>query len=305
MIISDSLNEFIEDKVLCGLSSKTITCYKEFVGYFIKFLGNDFLIDDLSETCVKKYIAFILDKDLSVNTKATYIRHLKIFLKWLESCYDIDIKAKCIKVPKTTKKHLYIYSQEDIVLIFQSIRCNPAWVTVRNQCIIALMLDSGLRQSEVCNLHYKDFVFKNSIVKVKGKGNKERFVSFGNTTKSFLQKYIKACPFDTKDYLFLTSSGKPITTNTIKMLVYKLNNRLPFEVSSHKLRHNFATNYILDQYKERGDVDIYQLKSLMGHSDIETTENYLHIANEFIASNNSISHLDCFFDKEIAKKVSI
>ena len=87
-------------------------------------------------------------------------------------------------------------------------------------------------------------------------------------------------------------SGKPITPNTIKKLVFKINQNLPFDVSSHKLRHNFATNYILDQYNKKGDVDIYQLKSLMGHADIQTTENYLHIASEFIASNNSVSHLD-------------
>lgn len=80
------------------------------------------------------------------------------------------------------------------------------------------------------------------------------------------------------------------------MFVNSLSNKLPFDLSAHKLRHNFATNYILDQYKEKGKVDIYQLKALMGHSDIETTERYLHIANEIIASNNSISHLDNIFN---------
>lgn len=301
MTLYDCLEKFLEDKVLYGLSSKTITCYREFIGYFVKFMGDDFLIEDLTEICVKKYISFVIDKDLSINTKATYIRHLKIFLKWLEVNYEVDVNAKGIKVPKTTKKRLYIYSEKDIILIFQSIQSSPDWVTYRNQCIIALMLDSGLRRSEVCNLHYKDFIFKNYIVMVKGKGNKERFVSFGKTTTNFIKKYIKECPFDTKDYLFLTTSGEPISANTIKMFVRKLSRKLPFDVSSHKLRHNFATNYILDQYKERGEVDIYQLKALMGHSDIGTTENYLHIANEFIASNNSISHLDCYCNETFAK----
>lgn len=303
MTLDDCLQEFIEDKTLYGLSPKTISCYKEFVGYFIKFLGYDYLVKDLSIDCIKKYISMLMSRDLSINTKATYIRHLKIFMKWIEKKYCIAVGANDIKVPRTTKKRLYIYSDEDILMIFNSIKCVYAWVTLRNYCIIALMLDSGLRQSEVCNLRYKDFDFKNCIIKVKGKGNKERFVAFGETTSSFINKYIKECPYDTKEYLFFTSSGDVLTPNAIKRLIYKINLKLPFEVSSHKLRHNFATNYILDQYKEKGDVDIYRLKSLMGHSDIETTENYLHIANEFIASNNSISHLDNYLKEKFVKKV--
>ena len=296
MKLNYCLNKFLEDKELRGLSSNTLSCYKEFVGYFINFLGFDFQLEDLNELAVRKYISYTLSRNLSINSQATYIRHLKIFLKWLETHYNININAQSIKVPKTTKKRVYVYSDEDIKLIFRSICASSYWLTCRNYAIIATMLDSGLRRSEVCNLQLKDFIFDKSIVKIKGKGNKERFFFFFSTTKNFIFKYIKECPYNIKDYLFLSSNGEPITTNCIKMFVNSLSNKLPFDLSAHKLRHNFATNYILDQYKEKGKVDIYQLKALMGHSDIETTERYLHIANEIIASNNSISHLDNIFN---------
>ena len=83
-----------------------------------------------------------------------------------------------------------------------------------------------------------------------------------------------------------------MTCDSVKHMVYKLADKLDFELSSHKLRHNFATNYCIDQYEARGQVDIYSLMYLMGHEDVETTQRYLHFAMEIIATRNHVSHLD-------------
>ena len=76
------------------------------------------------------------------------------------------------------------------------------------------------------------------------------------------------------------------------MLISKISKKLPFEFSSHKLRHNFGTNYCLDQYDKYGQIDIYKLMVIMGHEDIKTTRKYLHIANSIIVARSNISHLD-------------
>ena len=81
----------------------------------------------------------------------------------------------------------------------------------------------------------------------------------------------------------------------IKFLMQKISNDLDFTFSSHKLRHNFATNYCLDEYEKRGVVDIYKLMVLLGHEDIKTTRRYLYLANQIIASNSNVSHLDKIF----------
>ena len=86
-----------------------------------------------------------------------------------------------------------------------------------------------------------------------------------------------------------------MTNNAVKIFVNKLSKEVGFELSSHKLRHNFATNYCIDQYEEVGQVDIYRLMILMGHEDIETTRRYLHHANEIIGARSCISHLDKVF----------
>lgn len=126
---------------------------------------------------------------------------------------------------------------------------------------------------------------------VRGKGDKERTVPLGRLTQHFMKEYVAACPFRS-DTLFVNCQGDSLTGNTVKLMVARLADVLPFELSSHKLRHNFATNYCIDQYEHKSQVDIYRLMYLMGHEDVETTRRYLHFAYEVIASRDSISHLD-------------
>lgn len=131
---------------------------------------------------------------------------------------------------------------------------------------------------------------------VHGKGNKERIVPMGILTQKYLQKYLELCPYESK-YFFVGSTGEPLSCNAVKLFVSRLADNLPFELSSHKLRHNFATNYCIDQYRQFSQVDIYHLMYLMGHEDIATTKRYLHIAYEIIASEGCISHLDMVMSK--------
>ena len=181
--------------------------------------------------------------------------------------------------------------------IFETIHAESEWIINRNKCIIALMYDSGLRQSEVCSLKTKWVQPKEGRLKVRGKGSKERTVPLGKLTAYYMKLYQEECPYNT-DMLFVNRRGQELTCNAVKLLVNRLSKDLGFELSSHKLRHNFATNYCIDQYEKRGMVDIYKLMILMGHEDIETTKRYLHHANEIIGVNNHISHLDRILKRE-------
>ena len=194
-------------------------------------------------------------------------------------------------MPRAYKKVVHIYSNDEIKTIFQMISAESEWLTARNRAMVALMLDSGLRQEEVCTLQSADISWKNGTLKITGKGNKERLVSFGNLSKRFMMEYRQLCPYS-KDYFFVSRRGDEVTTDSVKHFIHKLSRKLPFEFSSHRLRHNFATNYCLNQYEMYGHIDVYRLMILMGHEDIETTRLYLHHANQIIASITAISHLD-------------
>lgn len=245
----------------------------------------------LTQVDIYGYIQMLLKRPLSKATKATYIRHLKIFLRWCESEYGAVYQAKQIKVPKSPKRSVKIYSDSDVREIFDSIYAETPWLAYRNKCIVALMYDSGLRQSEVCSLLRSKISFSENRMIVHGKGDKERTVPIGKLTQHFMRLYMEACPYE-MDRVFVNRRGEPLTCNAVKLFMSKIADELPFELSSHKLRHNFATNYCIDQYDKYGQVDIYRLMYLMGHEEIETTQRYLHFAMEIIASRGAISHLD-------------
>lgn len=289
--ISEALEKFIDDRIMAGLSVKTVADYRLFCSPFIDRIGSNRDVLDVSQDMIDSYRKELLSRPISKATVATYTRTLKVFLKWMSDNYPVRYQYSKIKVPKSPKKDVLIYSDIQVKQIFGAIHTDTEWLTLRNQCIIALMYDSGLRQSEVCTLKRAQVSFTENRMTVTGKGDKERTVPLGSFSKRFMQEYLKACPYRS-EMVFLTRRGEPLSCNAVKLMVSKLAKKLPFMLSSHKLRHNFATNYCLDQYEQRGAVDIYALMYLMGHEELETTRRYLHMANQIIASRNCISHLD-------------
>lgn len=297
MILKEAFEEFILSRRLADLSENTIVNYRWMVTPFLEAVGFEKAVEEITQGSITSYIEMLLNKPISKATRSTYIRHLKVFLKWLSSEYSVQYEYKRVKVPKSPKKRVKIYSDEELQEIFEHIQSNNEWLTARNRCIIALMYDSGLRQSEVCNLERARVSYRENRMVVHGKGNKERTVPLGQLTARLLKEYLSLCPYQSK-MVFVNCNGDALTCNAIKLIVSRLSNSLPFELSSHKLRHNFATNYCIDQYEERGQVDIYRLMILLGHEDIETTKRYLHHANEIIGAKDCISHLDKVYKRE-------
>ncbi|MEG0813727.1 MAG: tyrosine-type recombinase/integrase, partial [Clostridium sp.] len=214
------------------------------------------------------------------------------FLRWVYIEYELSFDPIKIKVPKSPKKNVHIYSDSEVRYIFSLVRTSIPWMTARNKAILALMLDSGLRQCEVCGLRSVDVDIERYIMKVTGKGSKDRMVPLGRMSLQLMNDYLNMCPFKDSDYVFVDRHGSFLSGNAVRLFVYHLERKLPFKFSSHKLRHNFATNYCIDHVRETGKSDVYDLSILMGHESIETTKKYEHFAHEIIASENNISHLD-------------
>ena len=290
MNLNAAFDSFLLSKRLQGCSEKTVLCYAQVVHPFIQRFGN-VEVNTLTRSQYNEYIGVLVSGKYSRTTLSSYVRQLKVFLRWLENEYDINLETSKLKVPKAYKKMVHIYSDAEIEMIFDSISAESEWLTVRNCAMVALMLDSGLRQEEVATLQTADIFWQRYTLKVKGKGNKERVVPFGRFSRQYMVRYRALCPYS-EDYFFVGRRGGMVTCDAVKHFIYKLGKKLPFEFSSHRLRHNFATNYCLNQYEKYGHIDIYRLMILMGHEDIETTRRYLHHANQIIASITAISHLD-------------
>lgn len=291
MTLQEAFDNFILSRQLNDLSPKTIYAYRSFVYPFIASVSPDKPFLDIQQSDIQEYIFKLLKKPLSKSTRATYIRHVKIFLRWAQDEYGASYDAKKVKIPKSPKREVRIYTEAEVNAIFDSVSAESEWLVLRNKCIIALMYDSGLRQSEVCTLRRSKISYADNRMVVLGKGDKERTVPIGKLTQHYMKAYTAQCPYRSERF-FVTRRGEPLTGNAVKLMVAKLADKLPFELSSHKLRHNFATNYCIDQYEHNRQVDIYRLMYLMGHEDVETTQRYLHFAYEVIASRDSVSHLD-------------
>lgn len=294
MQLEEAIKKFLFYHRICGHTDKTIAAYKTFLTKFAKHVGK-INISNINENIIDGYIISLYNQEpqLSRATIRTQLVHLKAFLHWL---YEKNILCqplyKEIHTPKAPKTMVKLYQPAEIEEIFNAIKAEKPWLITRNKLIIALMIDSGLRQSEVSGAKIYDIDFISHTLKVYGKGNKERFVPLGKLTFNLLNRYMFECPFKIEDFLFYNRRGRQMTNNTIKMFVSKLQKKLGFKLSSHKLRHNFATNYVIDQYEQHGTADMVSLQYLMGHEDLSTTQNYLHIAQQHLACQNSISHLD-------------
>lgn len=292
MTLQQALARFLFEKRLQDLSVRTIQDYSEFLNRFVRYIGPDRNVEDVCQQDLETYIFDVVAAPLSKATKATYIRHMKVFLKWAQRKYVVSFNAADIMVPRANGRHVRIYSEVEVRQIFAAVSYGSIrWLTYRDKALVALMLDSGLRQSEVCSVMRKDFYDDGTRLVVHGKGGKYRVVPVGKMSRLYVEWYLMHCPYR-KDWLFCDKSGDQLSRNAVKLLIGRLAKRLPFELSSHKLRHNFATNWCIDQYEKRGSVDLVQLMYIMGHSDVKTTQRYLHLAMELIAGDASVSHLD-------------
>ena len=295
MTVQEAFDKFIRSRLREGCSEKTIESYNNLTYPLRSYLGPIFEMENLRQGMIDDFIDSLYNrKNLSRGTLASYIRNARIFLRWCQQGRNLLYDASLIRVPKTPKKILRLYSPEDIQLIFDTVEASPEWLVARNKAMIALMLDSGLRQSEVAGLTMENIDFERKRLKVTGKGAKDRYVPLGRFSAAMLKKYLSVRPYDLP-VVFLAVHGHPISCGAIKSMTGDMQKRLPFEFSSHKLRHNFATNYLVDQYYQYGHMDVYQLMSIMGHEDISTTKRYLHEAQSIVAASSSISHLDKLF----------
>ncbi len=152
----------------------------------------------------------------------------------------------------------------------------------RNRTIFETMYGCGLRLSEVCNLKIGDIDFSNRLLRITGKGNKQRLVPFydliGKLMKNYLSLIRPKFMKDDHDYVFVNRNGKKITPRGIQYLLEKtvLDNNLPMHVHPHALRHSFAT-HLLDK-----GADIRIVQELLGHSNLSTTQIYTHITSEHL-----------------------
>lgn len=291
MKISQAIDEFILDQQVKGNTKKTIDYYNGAFLIFTRFHSGEEDIESLCLPLLRKYTVYLQNKNLSSTSIQSYVRALRAFLTW---CFNEDILSinfsEKYKLPKAQRKTIDVLTQDEIQRLMDSFNLSYD-IHLRNYCICALMLDSGLRMDEVVTLTISHLHISDGYAIVDGKGNKQRNVPLGLNTRKHLLKYIrKRKPLVNTDFLFLASGGKPINQSTIKQLFRKLKKQLNIpRLRAHLLRHTFATRYL-----ENGG-DIYTLQQILGHTSLEMVKRYIHITHSICQKNfSNFSPLDNF-----------
>lgn len=287
MTVKDAYKIFMQEQQFRGNSKETISYYKITLNMFMDFCGCDLDIDDLDVMLFKSYQLHLANtKNIKRVSIRTYSRAVRVFYRYLYNEDLIDIKIDKLKLMKSDKEVILPLSDLEVK---QLLSCfDDTVLGVRDKTICMLMLDCGLRRSEVINLKLSDVNFINNTILVNGKGSKQRIVPFGSVVREQLQKYRSIIDDNSVNSFFLNNDYTALTPNAVKMTFSKLKERSGISrIYPHLLRHTFATNYIFNG----GNLEV--LRVLLGHSSINITQVYIHLASQMHLINDKYdSHLD-------------
>ena len=268
-------------KIERGLTENSIESYSSDLKSFYGFIKKNKLSENpkkCNDEIIKKYI-YDQSKINSPKTQARRISSIRSFFDYLtfESFIKIN-PADLIETPKIGKKLPDSLSLNEIIKIINNIDLSHPQ-GIRNRAIIETLYGSGLRVTELISLKLSNLFFKENLIKVFGKGNKQRLVPMGKFSKKYLKIYIKDQRSKSKiikndsDTIFLNRNGSQISRIMIFKIVKELaiKSNIKKNISPHTLRHSFATHLI-----ENG-ADLRTIQKLLGHENIITTEIYTHL----------------------------
>jgi integrase/recombinase XerD len=268
-------------KIERGLSENTLKNYSLDINGLADFILSK-NIEENPKNCSKETLQEFIyqySKSISANSQARRISAIKSFFNFLifEKIRS-DSPADLIEGPKLGRKLPVTLNLTEIEKILNGIELNQPHGH-RNRAIIETLYGSGLRVSELVNLTLSNIFFKEDIIRVTGKGDKQRLVPLGNYSKKFIKIYMdeirvfKKIKKEDNDVLFLNRNGRKITRAMIFTIIKEsaIKAGIKKKISPHTFRHSFATHLL-----ENG-ADLRSIQLLMGHESITTTEIYTHL----------------------------
>ena len=268
------LNYLLVDK---GLSNNTVKAYEADISSFFQWLDNkDLKYKNLQEDHINQYISFLFQRKMrssSVNRKISSIKSFYIFL--VKRNFVKNSPLNDLVSPKQEKYLPESMSEAEVDKLLNSPDVSNK-IENRDKAMIEMLYATGMRISELVNLKITDVDMKRCVVKVFGKGSKERLVPFGETALDSLRSYLNEREQSSSKEIFLSNRGKKMTRVAFwqRVKIYLIRENLKNSISPHTLRHAFATHLL-----NRG-ADLRSVQLLLGHSDLSTTQIYTHIAKQ-------------------------
>jgi site-specific recombinase XerD len=290
--VYDEVYKFLDYlEVEKGVSIKTAENYSLYLERFAQFI-DETPLEQISPAQISKYriwlARFVNEQGLSLGkaTQGYHLIALREFLRYLSKKDIKTITAEKIELPKSKRRELETLSVDEVRQMLQ-VWNQSNQASLRNLAILELLFSSGLRVSELVSLDVARVNLKTREFSVRGKGSKDRLVFVSERASEAIKNYLSLRQDDDpRAPLFVSDSGSRLTTRSIQRIVAgsALKAGIVKKVTPHTMRHSFATSML------RKGADIRSVQSLLGHSNIATTQIYTHVADVHLKNTYETYH---------------
>ena len=269
-----------------NLSENTVSSYKNDLTSLLNFLEQK-NINDLSQININHITIFfnlLNENGLTSTTSARYFSSTKGFFNYLHmNKYIKENPIERLSSPKLSKNLPIVLTVEEINSIID-LPDNNTKLGLRDRALLELLYACGTRVTEILNLKISDLFFKEEIIRVFGKGSKERIIPIGSSAIHWVEEYLlKSRPLlekkiKSENIVFLNNRGMKISRMGVWKIIkkYTTNSGVNREVHPHTFRHSFATHLL------EGGADLRAVQEMLGHADISTTQIYTHIDRDYV-----------------------
>ncbi len=265
-------------------SSHTILNYRIDLDEFCRAMA-DVAIEKIEYLHLRRYLAQIKTRNFRPRTVARKISAIRSFFKFLQREGHIkENPAVLLSTPKLDKKLPNFLTENEMTLLIEAPVLDKE-AGFRDKAILETLYSAGLRVSELVGLNIENVDFFGNVVKVMGKGKKERIVPIGDVALKSLKDYLDRRK-KKSNILFLNKNGTRLTARSVGNIVHKCINLTSAHksISPHVLRHSFATHLL-----NRG-ADLRSVQELLGHVNLSTTQIYTHVTTERLKSVYNKAH---------------
>ena len=259
-------------------SPHTIKNYRSDLVEFFRFLGTG-TPDEINYLAIRKFLAHLKEREFLRSTVSRKLACLKSFFKYLTREHLLQANpASGIRTPKR-ERHLPSFLDTNEMEHLLEAAKGDSWEMKRDRAILEALYSSGIRVSELVGLNVVDIDLLSGLLKVRGKGKKERIVPIGSCAMDAIKEYIEVeASFSDSENgpspLFLNRRKTRLTDRSVRRIILKCARRAAIkkEISPHTLRHTFATHLL-----DRG-ADLRSVQELLGHAHLSTTQIYTHVS---------------------------
>lgn len=277
-----------------GLSTNSISAYAADISRFLVFLESQEIesLEHVDITVILAWLVHLTRNNLAPKSRARHLITLRGLYRFLvNEKYVPANPVKEISIPKTGRSLPEIITVPEAAALMDSIETTTHPRELRNAAMLEIMYGAGLRVSELIHLHTQDVNLDANLVRVTGKGDKERMVPLGTRAAVITRQWKdqgrpRMLRNVTSPYLFVARAGKPMTRQGFWKIIKKcaVQAGISRTVTPHTLRHSFATHLL------EGGADLRSVQIMLGHTDISTTQIYTHISRDYLMRMHERCH---------------